>query len=330
MSCSSALRRGAAIPCVLLTLCAAGCQTKTAQHAEIDEASGVAYHNGDLYIVDDSVNGAYFRVSLKGLTLGPVIPLNDLHPIRVELPEVGIWIDMEGIDFLADGRIVLLSERLHSLIGEEGVIAEYDYPLGEIGRRGLEGVAVRALPDGSSRIAAIWEGGYPELDSMHPLLEERIGTAPFHPLIFVHDLKPHERVGRIRMKDGIRTTQLEVPLPAGVEPDAQRFRAPDLVWYRWPGEPEKWGYIVLLSSQNAVEKPQFLNHWLQRYDVDGKPVGPPIDVSAHAPGNIGHANWEGLGWFDPGKSLVLVHEGTSKVGPHAMILNLPPDWQTTM
>ncbi|MCW5979186.1 MAG: hypothetical protein KIT09_14010 [Bryobacteraceae bacterium] len=330
MSRSSAgSSRALALACLIAEALAAGCKPGPAEPATIDEASGVAYHDGDLYIVDDSVNGAYFRIPLKGRIFGPVIPLNDMKPIRVELPEVGIWIDLEGIDFLADGRIVLLSERLHSLVGEEGLIAEYDYPLGEIGRRGLEGVAVRPAPEGASRIAVIWEGGYPERGSLHPLLEERVGGSAFRPLIFVHDLRPGERVGRIPMASGT-TAVLDVPMPEGSEPDAQRFRAPDLVWYRWPGEPEKWGYIVLISSQNGVEKPQYLNHWLQRFGADGKPAGDHINIAEQVPGNISHANWEGLGWFTPGKSLVLVHEGTRTVGPHAFILELPPDWQTDM
>ena len=315
---------------IVLALACFSCGQKSAPEGVIDEASGIGYHQGDLYVVDDSVNGAYFRVPLKGITTGPEIPLNDLHPIREELPEVGIWIDLEGIDFLADGRIVLLSERLHSLVGEEGVVAEYDYPLGEIGRRGLEGVAVRALPDGSSRLAAVWEGGYPEAASLHPLLEKTFAKTPFPPLIFVHDMKPGERTGRIRMKQGVATLELDVPKPAGSEPDAQRFRAPDLVWYKWPNQQDKWGFIVLLSSQNAVDRPQYLHHWLLRFDMEGKPFGEPIDIATRVSGDIGGENWEGLGWFVPGKSLVLVHEGSSKTPPNAFILQLPPDWQTSM
>jgi hypothetical protein len=320
-----------AIFVVCLAGMTASCRERTAaEKVEIDEASGIAYHRGDLYVVDDSVNGAYYRIPLKGQNLTPSLALNEMNPLRVELPKVGILVDLEGLDFLADGRIVLLSERIHSLIGEDGLIVEYDYPLGEVGRRGLEGVAVRRLPDGTSRLAAIWEGGYPESGSLHPFVEKRVNMMPFPPLIFVHDLKPGERKGRIRMKDGILTMTLNVPKPDGDEPTAQRFRAPDLVWYRWPSEPEEWGFIVLLSSQNAAGAPAFLNHWLQRFDMNGKPAGPPIDIAAHAPAPIGHANWEGLGWFIPGKSLVLVHEGAGKLGPHAYIMELPSDWQTTM
>ena len=306
------------------------CKGKTAQKAVIEEASGVGYHNGDLFVVDDSLNGAFFKVPLKGKKFESVIPLNDFDPVTIALPEVGIWVDLEGIDFLADGRVILLSERLHSLVGEEGIIAEYDYPLGEIGRRGLEGVAVRELPDGSSRIAAVWEGGYPRSSFAASAARKDISEDPFPPLIFVHDLKRGTRAGRIRMKLGVATAELDVPKPAGVEPDAQRFRAPDLVWYRWPQQQDKWGFIVLLSSQNAAAKPEFLYHWLQRFDMEGKPFGSPIDITKYVPARLGGENWEGLGWFVPGKSLVLVHESSEKVPPNAFILELPSDWQTTL
>jgi hypothetical protein len=314
---------------LLLSLLAA-CSGTTPPGATIKEASGVIRHGDQLYVADDSANGAYFRVPLRE-GCGPIIPLNDFDPVRVDLPRVGIWVDIEGIDCLADGRIALLSERLRSLVGEEGLIAEYDYPLTEIGRRGLEGLAVRHLADGSSRIAVLWEGGYPDPGSLHPQLETRIGGIPLRPFIFVHDLKPGATVGRVRWHAAVHTFELEVPRPPGDEPEAQRFRSPDLVWYHWPDErPDPWGFIVLLSSQNAVAEPQFLHHWLQRFNVEGQPVGPPLDIADFVPPELGNANWEGLGWFDSGERLVLVHEGTGDVQPNAIILSLPFDWKHPM
>lgn len=279
-------------------------------------------------IVDDSVNGAYFRIPLRGLTFGPLISLNMLNPERVELREVGPWVDLEGIDCLADGRIAVLSERIRGLVGEDGLIAEYDYPLSEFGRRGLEGLSVRRLPDGSSRIAVLWEGGYPDIGSLHPQLEQTAGTKPLLPLIFVHDLAPGAVVGRVRWETGQSWALLDPPKPEGLEPEAQRFRAPDLVWYRWP-EPrsEPWGFIVLLSSQNAVRPQQFLHHWLQRFDVGGHPVGEPLNIADYVPQELGGANWEGLGWYKEGQSVILVHEGTEQQPPHAYILELPANWR---
>ena len=42
------------------------------------------------------------------------------------------------------------------------------------------------------------------------------------------------------------------------------------------------------------------------------------------------ANWEGLGWFESGESLVLVHDKKNKLpdgNPAAVILPLPEAWR---
>jgi len=293
----------------------------------ITEASGVIFHDGALYVVDDSAESAYFRVPLPKKPSG-LIPLNGPATKRLELRNVGIWVDLEGIAFLADNRIALLSERFRGLAGRKGIIAEYDYPLTEFGRRGLEGVAVRPLANEASRIAVLWEGGYPDVGSLQAQLSEKLGEIPLNPMIFVHDLAAGATVGRIRWKSGLMRCALRPPKPAGEEPKAQRFRAPDLVWYRWPGsQPEQWGFIVLLSSQNAVANPQYLHHWLQRFNTEGVAVGDPIEIADYVPKEVGCANWEGLCWYEEGKSVVLVHEGRGKLQPHAFFLELPADWQ---
>ena len=156
--------RNASLITVLLAITLTGCQDPrvpvSTEPVRIVEASGVVYHDGKLLIVDDSVPGTYFEIPFpRDTPAGTVIALNEAHPTKVELPKLGIWIDLESVDVLADGRIVVLSERLRSIIGTQGVIAEYDYPLTEIGRRGLEGLAVKPLPGGASRIAVLWEGG---------------------------------------------------------------------------------------------------------------------------------------------------------------------------
>lgn len=305
-----------------IVLVAAGC--RGLPPAEVVEASGVALCGGYLCVVDDSVQGAYFRLELPPATQGRLIALNDLRPVKIPLPNVGLLVDLEGIDRLADGRIVLLSERLHSLVGEAGLVVEYDYPLSEIGRRGLEGVAVRPLEDGSSRIAVLWEGGYPDAGSLQRQVENRIGPGPFRPFVFVHDLKPGAVAGRVRMEDGVAGFELEMPLPEGSEPEAQRFRAPDLVWHRVGGG---WGFIVLITSQNAAYRPQFLYHWLKRYDGAGRRVGLPIDLANLLPPEAAHANWEGLCWYEPGRKLLLVHEAGRNLPAQAFVLELPPDWR---
>lgn len=320
------MRTALLIP-VLIALLLAACQDSTPPAVHIEEASGAAYYDGQLLVVDDAAPGTYFRIALPEDTPpGTVITLNEANPVKVDLPNLSIWIDLEGIERLADGRIIVLSEVLRSIVGVEGVIAEYDYPLGAVGRRGLEGVAVEPLPDGSSRVAVVWEGGYPDPGSLNPELEERNRGLPLLPVVFVHDVAPDaSALGRLPWGSAQKFA-LQVPVPEGTEPDAQRFRAPDLVWHRLPGRDEM-GFIVLLSSQNAGDQRQFLHHWLQRFDSAGEPVGDPLDIAAVAPAEIGDANWEGLCWLAPGRTLVLVHEGLGSLPAHALVVELPPDWR---
>ena len=296
--------------------------------AKVTEVSGVTLVDGALCVVDDSVPNTYFRVRIPP-GAGPLIALNDYPIEAVQLP-FGNWVDLESIACLADGRIVVLSERLHGIVGEHGPVAEYDYPLTEFGRRGLEGLAVRRLADGSSRVAVLWEGGYPERGSMHPQLEESVGERPLRPVLFVHDVPAGADVGRVLWNEGLARALLEVPVPEGVEPQAQRFRAPDLAWYRWPPaerQAEEWGLLVLLSSQNGDTPRRFLHHWIQRFTIDGRRVGEPLDLGRVAPPALAAANWEGICWWEEGKSVVLVHEGDGDAPPHAFTCDLPAEWQ---
>ncbi|HEX2523687.1 MAG TPA: hypothetical protein VHP35_16315 [Terriglobia bacterium] len=310
--------------CCLLLL--AGCTAPSGgSPTEIREASGVIRQSDRLLIVDDSVWGAYSSVPINGQK-GPLISLQGA--CRIPLPVTPMVPDFEGIDRLADGKLVFLSERLRSLIGEDGLIAQYDSLLGEFANRGLEGVAVRPLPGGVSRIAVIWEGGYPDYASVPWSLRSTAGRQAMRPLVVVHDLDSGVRGVELKTRDAKLAVELEVPKPDGEEPEAQRFRAPDLVWTRWRnGSAEDWGFLLLITSQNSVPRPQYLFHWLQRFDLKGKPVGEPLDLAQFLPADIQHANWEGLSWFDTGKSVVLVHEGERQVDSRAFILNLPEDWQ---
>ncbi len=295
--------------------------------APIREASGVAMEDGWICVVDDSVPNAYFRIRMPP-GAGPLLDLNSLHPEAVRLP-LGIWVDLESIGRLADGRMVVLSERLRGLADDKGLVVEYDYPLTEYGRRGLEGLAVRALPDGSSRVAVLWEGGYPDLGSLNPQLERQTGGRPLSPIVFIHDIAPGARPGRVRWNEGVGHAFLQVPILEGKEPEVQRFRAPDLVWYRFPegtGE-EQWGFLVLISSQNRVKPPEYLHHWLQRFRVDGTPVGEPLHLADFVPPELARANWEGLCWYREGKQLLLVHEAHGKTKAHAFRLALPQGWR---
>jgi hypothetical protein len=318
------MSRTCLVCCFLFSL--AACTARSGNSTtEVREASGVFRESDRLLVVDDSVWGAYSSVAIDGQK-GPLISLQGAR--RISLPACPMVPDFEGVDRLADGRLVFLSERLRSLVGKDGLIAEYDSLLGEFANRGLEGVAVRPLAGGVSRIAVLWEGGYPDYASVPWSLRGTAGRQAMRPLVVVHDLNSGVRGVELKMRDAKMAVELEVPKPAGEEPEAQRFRAPDLTWTRWRnGLVEDWGFLVLITSQDSVPRPQYLFHWLQRFDLKGKPVGEPLDLAQFLPTDIQHANWEGLSWFDPGKSLVLVHEGDRRLDTHAFILNLPEDWQ---
>ncbi|MEX2303726.1 MAG: hypothetical protein WD733_22475 [Bryobacterales bacterium] len=303
-----------------LILLAPGC----GQPTTVREASGVARQGDYLLIVDDEQNGVYFRHRLEPEERGPLIRIEPRQLEPVALPLSNLATDLESIDVLADGRVAVISERLRSLFGPDGVIAEYDAPYAEFGKRGLEGVAVLALPRQVSRVAALWEGGYPEFDFVPRQLRERVGRIALRPLLLVHDLAPGLREIAIRAGKDV---ELETPLPTGEEPSAQRFRAPDLVWHRAPDG--NWGFIVILSSLNSMGERAYLHHWLQRFSAGGKRIGEPLDIDKFAPAELKGANWEGLAWFEDGNSLILVHESTPQDASAvtAIVLPLPEDWK---
>lgn len=236
--------------------------------------------------------------------------------------------DLEGVDRLADGRLVFLSERLRSLVGEGGLIAEYDSLFGEFANRGLEGVAVRSLSGGTSRVAVVWEGGYPDYASVPFSARSTVGRQAMRPLVVIHDLQPGANGLELKLRNAVVSAELDVPKPPGDEPEAQRFRAPDLVWTRCrEGAAADWAILVLVSSQNSTDRPLYQYHWLLRFNLLGKPIGDPIDIDRLVPQEIQGTNWEGLSWFEKGKSVVLVHEGNKNIAPHAFVLDLPEDWR---
>ena len=276
-----------------------------------------------LLIADDSTVGRYFRLRLPRNASGLIV-LNDLDPQAVRLKQATLAIDLESIGVLADGRIVALSERLRSLVDDGGIVAEYDSLFSEVGKRGLEGLAIRPLAKQASRIAVMWEGGYPETSSLPARLRAVRAPQPLLPLVLVHDLAAHGRAGRLKLANAVSTVELDVPHLPGEEPAAQRFRAPDLVWTRLG---EAWGFLVLITSQNAGPNPTYQYHWLQRFTLDGKRYGEPLDLAKLAPAAHAAANWEGLCWLEAGRKLIVVHEAGAKLPAAAFVLELPQAWQ---
>jgi hypothetical protein len=141
------------------------------------------------------------------------------------------------------------------------------------------------------------------------------------PLVLIHRLKPGSSEILVRERDFI---PLQVAAPDGRGPTAQRFRAPDLVWYQQADG--RWGFIVLLSSQNPVDEPVYRYHWLQRFSRDGERLGEPIDLDETLPRELRGLNWEGLDWFEDERSVVLVHERHPRPNTVAYILKLPASW----
>lgn len=317
---------------VLLLL---GCAAHTGEKRGIREASGIAREGDEILIVGDEDAGTYFRYKLPPGE-NPLIPIESERLISVVWAGLPIVIDQEAIDILADGRVVVLSERLRSLIDKDGVVAEYPHFAAESGNRGLEGIAVRKMSDGSSRIASLWEGGYPRFSALPRTIREKAGRIAMQPVLLLHDIAPGERDLHLRKED-LHIREFQVPLPPGSEPEAQRFRSPALVWHRFErGGQMEWGFILLLSSEFSLAPgpgspedcggERYCFKWLMKFDREGLPVGDPIDLDTLLPADIAPRNWEGMDWYEEGSSLILIYEEDPDRQGFAYIIDLPDNW----
>jgi hypothetical protein len=300
--------------------------------AEVHDASGITRVGDDLLIVGDKDPGRFYRLPIVNNS-GRAIVIDPEKAVRVDLPNSGLAIDLEGIAVLADDRVVVLSERLRALIGMEGIVVEYGTPLTEFGNRGLEGVAVQRLSDGTSKVAVLWEGGYPEHQAIPEQLRSMVGHMPLRPVIWIHDLTKGQTGVHVRDdgKQGVVPQSLSLDVQEVDDkppPQAQRFRASDLVWHELNKDTHEWGFIVLLSSENSPREGQrsFQYQWLQRFNTSGQRVGVPLDLNGVLPEDLQHRNWEGLGWYEMQKRLVLVHDSPPPGIPTAYVLEIPADW----
>lgn len=294
---------------------------------ELVGASGIVRQGNTLLIAADKVPGSYFQYDLQN-EKGRLIPFLPQFLHSKIIPQAELSLDLEGINILADGRIVVLSETLYSLINEKGIVAQYPESFTEFGGLGLEGVAVRPNPDESSNVAVVWEGGYPEPEKIPVQIKEAVRKIAFNPLILLNKIPKNETLQHIRNKD-LTIIELQVSRPDGTEPEAQRFRAPDLVWYKFPAVNDaesEWGFIVLLSSLNRSEPAEYKYLWLQRFDMQGKPVGESFDLKKNLPDELKALNWEGLGWYEPGKSVVMTYDNLGEESPEAYVVDLPKGW----
>jgi hypothetical protein len=155
------------------------------------------------------------------------------------------------------------------------------------------------------------------------------------PVVVTHEIKPNQAGVKLTFGDDRERELVELKV---AQPDRYKerleFRTPDLVWHQWHGDADKteFGFIVIVNSRIARNK-QFGPRWLQRFDRTGNQVGSALDLDEEAKKVLGHdrlegANWEGLGWFEAGKRLVLVHDEPNKVDdiPVALVVDLPSSW----
>jgi hypothetical protein len=311
----------------LLLACPFYLKSVLAGSQEFIGASGITRHGSDLLIVWDKGPGAYYRYPLRELPKGPLIPIDVSLLQPVPLAGASLSLDLEGVDVLADGRVVAVSESLSALVSEKESVAQYGGPFSELAGIGIEGIAVRHLEGEVSRVAVVWEGGYPEHDKVPFQLRGMISKAALKPVMLIHDIRPNEICGKIRMNE-MNQIELKVPVPKGEEPLAQRYRVPDLVWHKWKHQGiEEWGFIALLSSRNLAQTQEYLYDELLRFNIQGEPVGKVIDLNELLPKELHGLNWEGLGWYEEGKSVVLIYDNSRDQKPFAYVVNLPEDWK---
>lgn len=331
----------------------------------LKEASGVTAVGDTLLLVGDDNPGRYFKLPIPDTHVRVFAPDPD-HLIEVPLPGAELAVDLEAIDVLTDGRVVVLSEDLTALVGPLssdtdvcGLIARYPPAMNEFGNRGVEGLAVRPAAHGGSEIAVLWEGGYGYLPLIPSELQPTIGHEPLKPVVVIHTVPADSTVGWVSRDN--RMITLNPPEPPGEVPEALRYRGADLVWHQWQdGDTTVDGFIVVIAASNSPEDggPTYLTGELQRFDLNGEPVGDAIDLHAEAlrllndavmsfdddlPDSLAEhmdtvrgmfeardeytANFEGLGWSRAGEQLVVVFDGYPTEPTLVFFIDVPEEWK---
>lgn len=324
----------------MVTSC--NCQPATGQQDILKEPSGVIFHNGELLIVDDEHPGKIFHYDITKVNKGQgYFKLNlPTKSIVQKIYNGSFLYDLESIDiFSKEGQVVVLSEQLNALVsvntGE--LIVQFPSKLSPIANRGLEGLAIKSTPekDGKYQVAVVWEGGYPWMDKLPPKYSaiERKHNDPY---FAVFDIDPAVKYD-LTLDDATSRGLLVTPkdLDKLDEPDAQRFRASDLVWY-------KDGFIVLLVSENSplsfpisFDDLKFLHQKLVRFDIKGNPVSGMSAININdqqVVEDVGlkgrNPNWEGLCWYEENEKLLLVFDKFPEdVDQVAIIIDIPKEWK---
>ena len=308
---------------------------------EIPEASGIARHENKLYLVGDDSPGAYFEAPNPTPAIGAPITI---VTTKVPVGKADLGIDLEAIEVLEDGRVLLLSEQLNALLvvkdnsGTMSVttVVEYHDQFAEVGGRGMEGLAARKTEGNFSRIAVLWEGGYPTTED---LPRELVNAPAMCPVVFTHNLESEapSEIRYLRLPPYNKYITLKIPdyekMAQTKNLTYQRFRSPDLVWYLYqnPNGKKEWGFIALLGSRSLDEnleprKMRYQYTLLQRFTKDGFPFGEPIDIKSIVPDNLKTKNWEGMDWYDDQKKLILVYDDNSQPTPYILDIMSEERW----
>jgi hypothetical protein len=291
------------------------------------EASGVVRQGDELLLVHDEVPGAFFRLHIESAE--GILTYGADEPRRVNLEELGEARDLESLA-IGDGRVFVLSEERAELLGQGDSRYRYASYAAPIGNRGLEGLAIRPRVGESDLVAALFEGGYLKKSQLKGKLQAQLAGSALDPFVITHALPGvGERLAQAEDPKAERVDLLLGSLPGKVK-KGQRFRAVDLVWH--PLKDGTWTWIVLLSSDAPPKKSSKHSHlWLQRFDMQGAPLGKHFDLGdwlkEKGKKYRDQGDWEGLGWWEPGLSLVLADD-TGKKKSHLAFVPLPAGWDS--
>lgn len=312
-----------------LSLCIAGLLlTSCSSPPTLIEASGVVVDGQGLIIVSDDTPGTIYRYAFNKRNKENLYTNNYTRLATIPIDNVESQLlfsksakDLESIDMLSTGEILVLSEQSRALFSTQGLVARYPKIMTEVRGRGLEGLAINS----KNQVAALWEGGYYSpslLEQSFTQENKKAGkrSAAHKPIFCIHPF-PFSLKTKV-CQNGKGMGVLEVP----ATPDpTQVFRAPDLVW-----DVDDQSFIVLLSSLNAASD-EFRYMWLQKFTTSGEAIGEALNLCDKgylpAPLRFGKAsNIEGLGWYEKGKSLILIND--HKATATAVVISVEP-WPAT-
>lgn len=352
---------------LFLILCLAA---SSAAKPPLTEASGICRVGDSLYIVGDDAPGGYFVYVIPD-TSARIIPIDTAALTFRPLPGAQTAFDLEAIDVLADGRVAVISERSAALLapgdscrGDYRLTTAFGKKMTELGNRGVEGLAALPIGGDSTRIAALWEGGFPLTAFLPDPVQPKLDRLWMPPRLVVYDLPPCGGEGWLTA--AISYVELDVPFPVG-EAGArypQRLRGSDLVWHTWTNEngDRETGLIVVMGSENAPpadhqDAKRYEHQWLQRFSIGGAAVGERINLKAelfymletlddnffaNLPPHVAEhtakvfdelkrtsygVNFEGMGWYEEGESVIVIYDRYPVDPPVAFVLPILDSWR---